>query len=90
MADQFPLDADIAAISAVQPSWDCALAGKRVRAVVGASKASRMAVALLPPAAQQGTFSPVGAGEKGQVAETGPGSNTRFGRESLRTRPDLR
>lgn len=77
------LDADVQAIAYVEPQWDCTVAGKRTRCVT--STTDRLAMAMLPPAAQRGDalrlrskgrFSPAGTGEKGQDAEIGPGSNT--------------
>lgn len=85
MADLSHLDADVQSVAGVQPAFDPIINGARVRAIDGSSKETRLAVAMLPPAAQRGdvlrlpsryAFSPAGTGEKGQVAEIGPGSNT--------------
>ncbi len=85
MADFPSLDGDVAAVAGVVPAFDPAVNGKRVRSFGCPAAVDRMAIAMLPPTAQRGdtlrlpsryAFSPACAGEKGQVAEIGPGSNT--------------
>jgi len=85
VADLYTLDSDIAAVAGVAPAFDCAVNGKRARSYGCGPSIDRMAIAMLPPASQRGdtlrlssrySFSPAATGQKVQVAEIGPGSNT--------------
>lgn len=92
MVEVTHLDREVQALAAVEPSFDPRINGRRSARASTAPVADRIAVAMLPPSAQRGdalrlpsrySFSPVGTGEKGQVAEIGPGSNT--GQKSVST-----
>ena len=92
MVESSRLDTEVESLAGIAPVFHAAVNGARPGRCGEVSLDARLAIAMLPPAAQQGDvlrlrrpgrFSPAVTGEKGQAAEIGPGSNT--GQKSVST-----